>query len=92
MTRSYVFKVYYQWPKKGPDDIGHAELGEYNLEAAPWVPPVGSYFRFRDPCPPSREPDQYDHREFAGKVGEVVTVFYGTRTVIEVYLTEVKIH
>lgn len=62
----------------------HVELGTYeNLPTAPWVPPVGSYFRFRDPHPPGKETN---HGERKGRVKEVVTLFYGTNTTVEVYL------
>lgn len=86
---SYTFRVFLnvvsQDVHAAPlDRVSHLELGTYdNLEHAPWVPPVGSYFRFRDSYPPNKE---HDHAEKKGRVKEVVTCFYGTRTVIEVYI------
>lgn len=62
----------------------HVELGTYeNLPTPPWVPPVGSYFRFRDHHPPNKD---IDHNEKKGRVATVVTCFYGTSTTIEVYI------
>jgi hypothetical protein len=62
----------------------HVELGTYeNLTVPPWIPPKGSFFRFRDHQPPGKP---VDHNEVAGYVEEVVTCFYSTRTVIEVYV------
>lgn len=67
------------------DNIEHVEIGKYECgPVPPWVPPQGSFFRFRDPYPPGRP---HDHREVAGTVSDVVTVFYGTSVTIEVYIT-----
>lgn len=80
--RSYTFRVFLNETAHG--ETHHRELGAYeNLESPPWIPPVGSFFRFRDPYPPNKA---YDHVEKKGRVKDIVTCFYGTRTVIEVYL------
>jgi hypothetical protein len=58
----------------------HVPVASYeNLTAAPVVPQIGTYFHLRDPS-------QRDHRVCAGRVHEVVTVLYGTFTVVEIYL------
>ena len=57
----------------------HTHVATYeDLATMPWVPPIGSYFRFRDAS--------VEEREIAGRVAEVVTLFYGSRTTIEIYL------
>lgn len=59
----------------------HFHVATYeNLPIPPWVPPIGSYFRHRDPSTAAAT--------CAGRVAEVVTVFYGTRTTIEIYLKQ----
>lgn len=89
--RSYTFRVFMnvisQDVHAAPlDRVSHVELGTYdNLEHPPWVPPVGSYFRFRDAQPPGKD---IDHNEKKGYVASVVTCFYGTSTVIEIYLQD----
>ncbi len=89
MTHSYMFRIFRHVDPQTSDDLDHLEVATYaNLAAPPWVPPTGSYFRFRDPYPPNRPTD---HREIAGHVGQVVTLFYGTSTTIEIYLKDVRI-
>jgi hypothetical protein len=86
LTRSYTFRVFLNisQQEQGASPLDHIELGTYeNLTTAPWVPPVGSYFRFRDPEPPNKK---VNHGERKGRVKEVVTCFYGANTTIEVYI------
>ena len=61
----------------------HRPLGDYTFSETPWVPRMGEFVRFRDYAPPGMP---VDHNEKVGRVVEVVTMFYGTSTVIEVYL------
>jgi len=86
--RQYTFRIFlFEQPKDG-NALDHREVASYEgITAPPWVPPQGSYFRFRDPNPPGRPAD---HREVAGYVDQVVTVFYGTSTTIEIYLKDKK--
>ena len=87
--RSYTFRIFRYVTPETPDALNHREVATYEgLEVPPWVPPTGSYFRFRDSSPPGKPTD---HREVAGRVDEVVTMFYGTCTVIEIYLKDVRI-
>ncbi len=68
------------------DDGELALLGEYDCgENAPWVPPVGSFYRFRDHHPPNRP---VDHTEVVGYVKDVVTVMYGgsVGVSVEIYI------
>lgn len=84
--RHYTFRIYKFVQPKSEGDLDHHEVATYEgLDAPPWVPPQGSFFRFRDPNPPGRITD---HREVTGYVDQVVTVFYGTRTTIEIYLKD----
>lgn len=89
--REYVFRIYknvYSSMIPGTPPT-HVMVAAYpHLPAVPWVPPVGSYFRFRDPSPPEGEKS---HREVAGRVSNVVTVLYGISTTIEIYLDDVRI-
>lgn len=70
---------------KSCNQTGHQELGAYVMDAPPWVPPVGSYFRFLDSHPPNKP---FDAGEKKGYVEAIVTCFYGANTVIEVYLRD----
>jgi hypothetical protein len=73
-------------PLTGMTYVEHSEIATYDgLTSPPWVPPQGSFFRFRDPSPPGRPTD---HNEVTGYVDQVVTCFYGTRTTIEIYLKD----
>lgn len=83
-THTYQLTIY-----KFTDDLGsHTELGSYHSLHTPWVPPLGQYFRFRDPNAPSSYGGRHpvNHEEVAGHVSQVVTMHYGTSTTIEVYL------
>ena len=91
----YCFRIFSEYT-----DIGgttqHRQLGCYDhLSNPPWVPRKGEFFRFRDPHPPSGYPNDKafqgaEFTEFAGEVSEVVTLFYGTRTTIEVYIKQAQ--
>lgn len=81
--RSYVFVVFAYKKTESETEINHYELGKYESETLPWVPPKGSFFRFRDSNPPGKS---VNHKEVAGYVEDIVTCFYGTNTVIEVYV------
>jgi hypothetical protein len=84
--RVYTFRIFRFVKPENEGDLDHREIATYDgLETPPWVPPQGSYFRFRDPSPPGRPTD---HNEVAGYVDQVVTCFYGTRTTIEIYLKD----
>jgi len=91
--RQYTFSIF-RFVKPDNNGLNHYEIATYDgLDAPPWVPPHGSFFRFRDPQPPfhwTRDPSSAgsppDHPEVTGYVDQVVTVFYGTRTTIEIYL------
>ena len=83
--RHYNFRIFKFVKPENEGDLDHREIAAYDLDAPPWVPPQGSFFRFRDPNPPGRPTD---HREVTGHVDQVVTVFYGTRTTIEIYLKD----
>lgn len=63
----------------------HILLGGYALPlgVVPWVPRQGEFFRFCDHRPPGMA---IDHTETAGRVEEIVTVFYRSQIVIEIYL------
>lgn len=92
--RSYTFTIFKTTPPMGEAvpltengvGIEHREIASYEgLTSPPWVPPEGSFFRFRDPTPPGRPAD---HREVTGYVDQIVTCFYGTGTTIEIYLRD----
>jgi hypothetical protein len=85
------------------DVLGFRHIASYDLEDPPWVPPQGSLFRFRDPFPPGSHGSQPDRvtpaerrrgeatvTEVTGYVDQIVTVFHGTRTTIEIYLSDKK--
>lgn len=80
---SYTLRIYTYVCGQPAQD--HVEIATYDYDATPppWVPRKGEFFRFRDHCPPGRSPD---HREVKGYVEDIVTVHYGTRVVIEIYL------
>lgn len=67
-------------------DVDHEALVEYVCERykVPWVPSIGSFVRLRDPD--AQVESNPGHSDFSGWVDQVVTVDYGTRTVIEVYI------
>ena len=84
----YTFRIFRFVEPQDGDALNHREIATYEgLVTPPWVPPLGSFFRFRDPYPPGRP---VDHQEVAGYVDQIVTVFYGTRMTIEVYLKDTK--
>ena len=85
--RHYTLRIFRFVTPKDEGDLDHQEVAAYEVEAPPWVPPQGSFFRFRDSSPPNRPTD---HREITGYVDQIVTVFYGTRTTIEIYLKDTK--
>jgi hypothetical protein len=66
-----------------PDEL--QELGSYEYtNVVPWVPPQGSFFRFRDFRPPGKE---IDHTETAGWIEDVTTCFYSAnRITVEVVI------
>lgn len=82
--------------RSGTINRNHEEIATYDLETSPWVPPQGSLFRFRDPVgvervtPAERARREVNHLEVVGYVDQIVTVFYGTRTTIEIYLSDKK--
>ena len=82
----YSFRIFKFVPSADGNALDHREVATYDgLTEPPWVPPQGSFFRFRDHHPPGR---QINHGEVTGYVDQIVTVFYGTRTVIEIYLKD----
>ena len=84
--RQYTFRLFLFVKPENEGDLNHREIATYDgLDAPPWVPPQGSFFRFRDPSPPGRSTD---HQEITGYVDQIVTVFYGTHTMIEIYLKD----
>ena len=84
--RVYTFRIFRFVQPENEGHLNHREVAMYDgLETPPWVPPQGSFFRFRDPSPPGRPTD---HQEVTGYVDQIVTVFYGTRTTIEIYLKD----
>jgi hypothetical protein len=83
----YTFRIFRFVTPEDKDDLGHREIATYESVTPPWVPPQGSFFRFRDPSPPGQPAD---HREIVGYVDQIVTMFYGTRTTIEIYLKDTK--
>ena len=86
--RQYTFRIFRFVQPQDSSALDHREVATYdNLDVPPWVPPQGSFFRFRDPNPPGRPAD---HQEVVGYVDQVVTMFYGTRTTIEIYLKDTK--
>lgn len=71
-----------------PSPVDHILLASYDCgEVPPFVPAVRSFFRFHDHEPPGMP---VDHRETAGWIESVVTVHYGTRVIIEVYINPRK--
>jgi len=86
--RRYTFRIFRFVQPQDSAALDPREVATYeDLDSPPWVPPQGSYFRFCDSRPPGRPTD---HNEVAGYVDQVVTVFYGTRTTIEIYLKDTK--
>ena len=85
--RQYTFRIFrFVQPQDGYDKHSHELVATYEgLDAPPRVPPQGSFFRFCDPRPPGRPAD---HQEVVGYVDQIVTVFYGTNTTIEIYLKD----
>lgn len=83
--RTYTLTIFKFVPLKNEGGLNHREIASYGgLTAPPWVPPQGSFFRFRDPDPPGPT----DHREVTGYVDQIVTCFYGASMTIEIYLKD----
>lgn len=83
--RKYTFRIFKCVQPANSDALDHQEVAAYEVDEPPWVPPQGSFFRFRDHHPPGR---QINHGEVTGYVDQIVTVFYSTRTMIEIYLKD----
>lgn len=85
----YTLRIF-KYIKVDPRDalaLDHVELADYTSEPPPWVPPRGSFYRLRDPSPNGRATD---HTEKTGYVRDVVTIQYGHKTVIEIYIGDAE--